>query len=314
MRSESSLGVQLSRGRVTALLAFFPAALSTIAYDNEGARLQALEEELSFVPLQVADLFSVLLLLVLVAVFLIALSVRVVKEYERAVVFRLGRLVGVKGPGLFLLIPFVDSMVKVDLRIVTIDVPEQRVITKDNVTVGVDAVVYYKVIDAERAVTKIENFAYAVLMLAQTTLRDVIGQLDLDELLMRREEINKRLQEILDQLTDPWGIKVTAVTLKEVKLPETMLRAMAKQAEAERQRRSRVIEAEGERQAATIMAEAAMMYEKHPAAMRLRELQTLMEIAREKNMVIITPATLGGEAAALTLSLLRQQVQAKEER
>ncbi|MCS7107259.1 MAG: slipin family protein [Acidilobaceae archaeon] len=262
----------------------------------------------------VGDLLSLLVLLVLLAIFLIALSVRVVKEYERAVIFRLGRLLGVKGPGLFLLIPFVDSMIKVDLRIVTIDVPEQKVITKDNVTVGVDAVVYYKVFDAEKAITKIENYAYAVLMLAQTTLRDIIGQLELDELLTRRDEINKRLQEILDQLTDPWGIKVTAVTLKEVKLPETMLRAMAKQAEAERQRRSRVIEAEGERQAAAIMAEAATMYEKHPVAVRLRELQTLIEIAREKNMVIVTPTSVGGDTVALTTAVLRQQMQPRDER
>ncbi|MEN2999278.1 MAG: slipin family protein [Acidilobaceae archaeon] len=262
----------------------------------------------------VGDFLSLLVLLVLLVIFLIALSVRIVREYERAVIFRLGRLLGVKGPGLFLLIPFVDSMIKVDLRIVTIDVPEQRVITRDNVTVGVDAVVYYKVFDAEKAITKIENFAYAVLMLAQTTLRDIIGQLELDELLTRRDEINKRLQEILDQLTDPWGIKVTAVTLKEVKLPETMLRAMAKQAEAERQRRSRVIEAEGERQAAAIMAEAATMYEKHPVAVRLRELQTLIEIAREKNMVIVTPTAVGGDTVALATAIVRQQMQPKDER
>ncbi|MEM4559264.1 MAG: slipin family protein [Acidilobaceae archaeon] len=252
------------------------------------------------------QLLTLGLLIALVVILLLAMSIRVIREYERSVVFRLGRLLGVKGPGLFFLIPFVDSMVKVDLRVVAIDVPEQKVITRDNVTVGVDAVVYYKIFDPEKAVTKIENYHYAVLMLSQTTLRDVIGQVELDDLLAKREEINKRIQEILDTLTDPWGIKVTAVTLKEVKLPEGMLRAMAKQAEAERWRRSRIIEAEGERQAASIMIEAAMMYEKHPVAVRLRELQTLIEIAREKNMIIVTPTQLGtNETLAVAAGLLR---------
>lgn len=240
---------------------------------------------------------TLLALIVLIVLTLLFMSVRVVREYERAVIFRLGRLLGVKGPGLFFLIPFIDSMVKIDLRIVATDVPEQKIITRDNVTVGVDAVIYYKVFDPEKAVTKIENFHYAVLMLGQTTLRDVIGQAELDDLLAKREEINKRLQEILDTLTDPWGVKVTAVTLKEVKLPEGMLRAMAKQAEAERWRRARIIEAEGERQAAAIMTEAAAFYEKHPVAVRLRELQTLIEIAREKNMVVVTPTMLGSNEA-----------------
>jgi regulator of protease activity HflC (stomatin/prohibitin superfamily) len=250
----------------------------------------------------------------LVVVTLLAMSIRVIREYERSVVFRLGRLLGIKGPGLFFLIPFIDSMVKVDLRIVAVDVPEQKIITKDNVTVGVDAVIYYKVFDPERSITKIENYHYAVLMLGQTTLRDVVGQVELDDLLTKRDEINKRLQEILDLLTDPWGIKVTAVTLKEVKLPEGMLRAMAKQAEAERWRRARIIEAEGERQAASIMAEAAMMYEKHPVAVRLRELQTLIEIAREKNMVIVTPTTLGSnEMMGLIAGMSRVQPQLREE-
>ncbi|GBF08867.1 erythrocyte band 7 integral membrane protein homolog [Aeropyrum pernix] len=231
----------------------------------------------------------------LIVLILLSMSIKIVREYERAVIFRLGRLIGVKGPGLFLIIPFVDALVKVDLRIVTVDIPEQRTITKDNVTVGVDAVVYYKVFDPEKAVVRIENYHYAVVMLAQTTLRDVIGQVELDDLLTKREEINKKLQEILDQLTDPWGIKVTAVTIKEVKLPESMLRAMAKQAEAERWRRARIIEAEGERQAAKIMAEAAEFYEKHPAALRLRELQTLIEVAKEKNLVVVTPLRMGAE-------------------
>ena len=261
--------------------------------------------------------FQALPLLAFIALIVIALlsiSIRVIREYERAVVFRLGRLLGIKGPGLFFLIPFIDSMVKVDLRIVAVDVPEQKIITKDNVTVGVDAVIYYKVFDPERSITKIENYHYAVLMLGQTTLRDVVGQVELDDLLTKRDEINKRLQEILDLLTDPWGIKVTAVTLKEVKLPETMLRAMAKQAESERWRRARIIEAEGERQAASIMAEAAMMYEKHPVAVRLRELQTLIEISREKNMVIVTPTTLGSnEMMGLMAGMSRVQPQLREE-
>ncbi|MCE4621266.1 MAG: slipin family protein [Desulfurococcales archaeon] len=241
-----------------------------------------------------------LLILLFLLIIILSMSIKVVKEYERAVIFRLGRLLGAKGPGLFFIIPFVDKMVKVDLRIIAVDVPEQRIITRDNVTVGVDAVVYYKVFDPVLAVTRIENYHYAVLMLAQTTLRDVIGQVELDDLLTKREELNKSLQEILDTLTDPWGIKVTAVTLKEVKLPESMLRAMAKQAEAERWRRARVIEAEGEMQAAEIMAKAAEYYHKHPAALRLRELQTLVEIAREKNLIVVTqgavthtPETLG---------------------
>jgi regulator of protease activity HflC (stomatin/prohibitin superfamily) len=260
------------------------------------------------------QVLPLLALIALIVVTLLAMSIRVIREYERAVVFRLGRLLGVKGPGLFFLIPFIDSMVKVDLRVVTVDVPEQKIITRDNVTVGVDAVIYYKVFDPERSITKIENYHYAVLMLGQTTLRDVVGQVELDDLLTRREDINKKLQEILDTLTDPWGIKVTAVTLKEVKLPEGMLRAMAKQAEAERWRRARIIEAEGERQAASIMAEAAMMYEKHPVAVRLRELQTLIEIAREKNMVIVTPTMLGSnEMMGLIASMSRVQPQPRVE-
>lgn len=257
-------------------------------------------------PLEPATLFQLFFLLVVVAV-LLSMSIKVVKEYERAVIFRLGRLLGAKGPGLFFIIPFIDTFVKVDLRIVTADVPEQRIITKDNVTVGVDAVVYYKVFDPVKAVTRIENYHYGVLMLAQTTLRDIVGQVELDDLLTKRDEINKRLQEILDTLTDPWGIKVTAVTLKEVKLPETMLRAMAKQAEAERWRRARIIEAEGERQAAQIMAQAADFYEKHPAALRLRELQTLVEVAREKNLIIVTPsASAAGEVAAMAMAMTRR--------
>ncbi|GAB6147714.1 slipin family protein [Stetteria hydrogenophila] len=246
------------------------------------------------------DVAIQLLFLILIVAVLLSMSIRVVKEYERAVIFRLGRLLGAKGPGLFFIIPFIDSFVKVDLRIVTADVPEQRIITKDNVTVGVDAVVYYRVMDPIKAVTRIENYHYGVLMLAQTTLRDVIGQVDLDDLLTKRDEINKRLQDILDTLTDAWGIKVTAVTLKEVRLPENMLRAMAKQAEAERWRRARIIEAEAEKQAAELMAKAAEYYEKHPAALVLRELQTLIEVSKEKNLIVVTPRSSPiGEVLAL---------------
>ena len=243
-------------------------------------------------------ILEILILLIIVLIFL-SMSIKIVKEYERAIVFRLGRFVGVRGPGLFFIIPGVESIKKVDLRIVSVDVPEQRIITKDNVTVGVDAVVYYRVVEPDKAILNVENYAYAVLLLAQTTLRDILGQVELDDLLTRREELNKKLQRILDVATDPWGIKVTAVTLKEVKLPEGMLRAMAKQAEAERWRRARIIEAEGERQAASIMTQAAEFYEKHPSALRLRELQTLVEIARERNLILVTPATIGTELPTL---------------
>jgi regulator of protease activity HflC (stomatin/prohibitin superfamily) len=243
-------------------------------------------------------------ILILIIIILLSMSIKVVKEYERAVIFRLGRLLGAKGPGIFFIIPFVDNFVKVDLRIVTVDVPKQKIITKDNVTVGVDAVVYYRVFDPVLAVTKVENYNYAIVMLAQTTLRDIIGQVELDDLLTKRDEINKRLQEILDVITDPWGIKVTAVTLKEVELPENMLRAMAKQAEAERWRRARIIEAQGEQQAAEIMAKAAEFYEKHPAALRLRELQTLVEIAREKNLVVVSQSLTGTQNLSETLGVV----------
>jgi regulator of protease activity HflC (stomatin/prohibitin superfamily) len=245
---------------------------------------------------------GIIFLLIIVLIFL-AMSIKIVREYERAVIFRLGRLLGAKGPGLFFIIPFVDNFIKVDLRITTVDVPEQQIITKDNVTVGVDAVVYYRVFDPVLAVTRVENYNYAVMMMAQTTLRDIVGQVELDELLSKREEINKRIQTILDEVTDPWGIKVVAVTLKQVRLPESMLRAMAKQAEAERWRRAKIIEAEGERQASIILAEAAKVYEEHPAALRIRELQTLIEVAKEKNLILVSPASIGSETSILSASI-----------
>jgi len=250
-------------------------------------------------------------LLVLVIIIILASSIRVVFEYERAVIFRLGRLLGAKGPGLFFRIPIVDRFMKVDLRVVTVDVPKQRIVTKDNVSVDVDAVVYYRVMDPVKAVTAVENYIYATNLLGQTVLRDILGQSELDELLSKREELNKRLTQTLDVLTDPWGIKVTAVSIKDVSLPESMLRAMAKQAEAERERRSRIIVAEGELQASKIMAEAARAYQEQPVALRLRELQTLIDIAREKNLVIIAPQALGELGTVIGLA---SKVAEKEKR
>ncbi|BES82339.1 slipin family protein [Pyrodictium abyssi] len=249
--------------------------------------------------------FVALALGLLVVLVILAYSIRVIREYERAVVFRLGRVIGVKGPGLVVIIPVIDRIMIIDLRIHTVDVPRQRIITRDNVEVSVDAVVYYRVQDPLKAVLSVRNYHLAVTMLAQTVLRDVIGRSELDDLLTKREELNKEIQKILDELTDPWGIKVTAVTIKEVLLPEGMVRAMARQAEAERWRRAKIIEAEGERQAARILAEAAELYERHPAALRLRELQTLIEVAKEKNMLVFYPLGLGAEgatAAALGLA------------
>ena len=220
---------------------------------------------------------------------LLPFSVRIVAEYERGVIFRLGRLVGSKGPGLFILLPFVDRMVKVDLRTVTMDVPPQDVITRDNVTVKVNAVIYFRVVDAQRAIIQVEDYLYATSMMAQTTLRSVLGQMQLDDLLSKREEINAELQRIIDQQTEPWGVKVSAVEVKNVDLPQEMQRAIARQAEAERERRAKVIHAEGEFQAAERLAEAAAVISKNPAAIQLRYLQTLVEIAAEKNSTTIFP-------------------------
>ncbi|HID18123.1 TPA: slipin family protein [Candidatus Bathyarchaeota archaeon] len=248
--------------------------------------------------LPIPAISGIFLLIIIVLMFLAA-SLRIVKEYERAVIFRLGRLLGAKGPGLFFRIPMVDVFRKVDLRVVTFDVPKQRIITKDNITVDVDAVVYYRVFDPIKAVVSVENYIFATNLLAQTTLRDIIGQVELDDLLTKREELGRRLTEIIDTATDPWGIKVTSVSLKDVSLPESMQRAIAKQAEAERERRSRIIMAEGEYQASAKMTEAAQMYERNPVAVRLRELQTLTEIARERNLVVVTPSAIGSDLAAV---------------
>jgi len=255
---------------------------------------------------------TILVLLVLFIVIpLLASSIKVLKEYERGVLFRLGRLVGARGPGLFFIIPFIDSLAKVDLRVMTIDIPKQEIITRDNVSVKVDAVIYFRVEDPVKAITKVSNYMYAVSLMAQTVLRDVVGQVELDDLLTKRDEVNKRIQSIIEELTAPWGVKVVAVTLKSVELPESMVRAMATQAEAERLRRARIIQAEAERQAAKILAEAAQTYEENPKALRLRELQTLVEIAREKNLIIVTEtSSVLGTAIAASAAVSRQGKQA----
>ena len=225
----------------------------------------------------------------LIALLILSSAIKILREYERAVVFRLGRLVGVKGPGLVLLIPIVDKMMKVSLRTVTMDVPAQDVITKDNVSVKVSAVIFFRVIDASRAVVEVENFLYATSQIAQTTLRSICGQAELDEILSEREKLNQALQKIIDQQTEPWGIKVGVVEVKNVDLPQEMQRAIARQAEAERERRAKIINAEGEYQAATRLTEAAAVIAKEPTALQLRYLQTLAEIATENNSTTIFP-------------------------
>jgi len=229
---------------------------------------------------------------IILAVIILPQAIRVLREYERGVIFRLGKLLGAKGPGLIFLIPIVDRMVKMDLRVVTIDVPRQEVMTRDNVPVSVDAVLYFRVIDPTAAVVKVENFLKATSLIAQTTLRSVLGQAELDELLAHREKINQTLQEIIDRQTDPWGIKVTAVEVKDVALPDGMKRAMAKQAEAERERRAKVVNAEGEFQAAEKMVQAAAMMSKEPIALQLRFLQTMREISSEHNTTTFFPVPL----------------------
>jgi len=227
-----------------------------------------------------------------IVLFLIAVasaSIKIVQEYERGVIFRLGRLVGAKGPGLFFIIPFIDRMVKVDLRTVTLDIPAQECITNDNVTVKVNAVAYFRVVDPNDAIVQIEDYRRATWQIAQTSLRNVIGQMQLDELLAHREKINAQLQHIIDEQTEPWGIKVSIVEIKDVELPQMMQRAMARQAEAEREKRAKIIHAEGEQQAAQTLAMAAETIGQVPAAIQLRYLQTLTEIAVEKNSTIIFP-------------------------
>lgn len=237
----------------------------------------------------VPGLPSGLFFLIVFLFILAASAIKILREYERGVVFRLGRLIGAKGPGLIIIIPGIDKLIKVSLRTVTLDIPPQDVITHDNVSIKVNAVVYFRVIDPNKALTEVENYLYATSQLAQTTLRSVVGQSDLDELLSRREKINIQLQEILDKHTDPWGIKVALVETKGVDLPEEMRRAIARQAEAERERRSKIIHAEGEYQAAEKLANAADVISKNPATIQLRFLQTLTEVATEKNSTIIFP-------------------------
>jgi regulator of protease activity HflC (stomatin/prohibitin superfamily) len=227
--------------------------------------------------------------IVVFIIFVITTSIRILNEYERGVIFRLGRFIGVKGPGLILLIPIVDRMVKVSLRTVVFDVPPQDVITRDNVSLQVNAVVYFRVLAPDRAVIEVENFMFATSQLSQTTLRSALGQVELDELLSHREKINDQLQSIIDSQTEPWGIKVSMVEIKQVDLPQEMKRAIARQAEAERERRAKVISAEGERQAASVLAEAAGVMEVHPTAIQLRYLQTLIEVASENNSTTIFP-------------------------
>ena len=236
-----------------------------------------------------AGLGPVLIVLIIAGGLLFMNAVRVVQEYERGVIFRLGRLVGARGPGLFFLIPGVERMQKVDLRVITMDVPAQEAITRDNVTVKVNAVIYFKVIDPENAVVKVLDFVRATSLIAQTTLRSVLGQSDLDHLLSERDQINQTLQRIIDEQTDAWGIKVSAVEVRDVELPQSMQRAMARQAEAEREKRAKIIHAQGEFEASKQLAAAAAVIGSEPATLQLRYLQTLTEIAVEKNSTIIFP-------------------------
>ena len=250
-------------------------------------------------------LFTTVAILVLV-IFFLAAALRILKEYERGVIFRLGRIINAKGPGLIILIPIVDKMLKVSLRLVAMDVDPQDVITRDNVSVKVNAVIYFRVIDPVKAIVEVENYSYAMSQLAQTTLRSVCGQAELDDLLSEREKINTELQEILDTHTDPWGIKVATVELKHIDLPTDMQRAMARQAEDERERRAKVINAEGEFQAAAKLSEASVIIEKHPIALQLRYLQTMAEISTESNSTIIFPLPI--ELFRPFLSLLEKEV------
>ena len=236
----------------------------------------------------VMDLSPLIVIAILVVIFLAA-SLRMVPEYQRAVIFRLGRVIGAKGPGLFILIPIIDRMVKVDLRTVTLDVPTQDIITKDNVSVSVDAVVYFRVVDPVRAIVEVENYLYATSQIAQTTLRSVCGAVELDELLSEREKLNLQLQEIIDRQTDPWGVKVVAVELKRIDLPEELRRAMARQAEAERERRAKIITAEAEYQAAQKLADAAKILASQPLALQLRYLETIQTVVSKPGNTVLIP-------------------------
>jgi regulator of protease activity HflC (stomatin/prohibitin superfamily) len=253
----------------------------------------------------VGVVISIVVLLLVVAIMFLASAIRIRREYERGVIFRLGRLIAQKGPGLIILIPVIDRMVKIDLRTITLTVPPQEVITRDNVTMRVSAVLYFRVVDPGAAVTRVADYVRASFQIAQTTLRSVLGESELDELLANRDRINAKLQEIIDTQTEPWGVKVSTVEVKDVELPESMQRAIARQAEAERERRAKVISADGEFQAAAKLSEAAEIIGRHPSTLQLRYLQTLTEIAAERNSTIIFPvpidllsALLGGTPAS----------------
>ncbi len=237
-------------------------------------------------------MFNFVILAVVLVVLFLSQAIKILKEYERGVIFRLGRIIDTKGPGLIILIPVVDRMVKVSLRLVTMDVPEQDVITKDNVSIKVNAVIYFRVMDPTNATIEVENYLFATSQLAQTTLRSVCGQVELDEILSQREKINTQLQDILDKATDPWGIKVSTVEVKHIELTEEMQRSMARQAEAERERRAKIINAEGEYQAANRLTEAAGIIAKHPEALQLRYLQTMREMSSENNTTTFFPIPL----------------------
>jgi len=234
-------------------------------------------------------LFTLLIAGIVFLLFIIASAIRILREYERGVIFRLGRLIKVKGPGLILLIPVIDKMVRVSLRTVVMDVPTQDVITRDNVSIKVNAVVYFRVMQPDKAIVEVENFLFATSQLSQTTLRSILGQSELDELLAHREKINRELAKIIDTQTEPWGIKVSMVEVKHIDLPQEMQRAMAKQAEAERERRAKIIHAEGEFQASQKLFDAAQIISSNPAAIQLRFLQTLTEVSTDKNSTIIFP-------------------------
>ncbi len=252
-------------------------------------------------------LIPCLIFLGIIVVVLFFSAVKVVQEYERGVIFRLGRFVGAKGPGLFFIIPFIDKMMKVDLRTVTLDVPTQEAISRDNVTLKVNAVVYFRVMDPGKAIIQVEDYRRATWQIAQTTLRNVIGQSELDELLAHREKINEELQHIIDEQTEPWGIKVSLVEVKDVELPATMQRAMARQAEAEREKRAKIIHAGGEFEASKTLAEAATIIGREPATLQLRYLQTLTEISAEKNSTIIFPLPID------TISAFAENIRAQAE-
>jgi regulator of protease activity HflC (stomatin/prohibitin superfamily) len=233
--------------------------------------------------------FSPLIVIAILVVIFLATALRIVPEYQRAVIFRLGRVIGAKGPGIFILVPIIDRMIKVDLRTVTLDVPTQDIITKDNVSVSVDAVVYFRVVDPVRAIVDVENYLYATSQIAQTTLRSICGSVELDELLSEREKLNLQLQEIIDRQTDPWGVKVVAVELKRIDLPEELRRAMARQAEAERERRAKIITAEAEYQAAQKLADAAQILASQPLALQLRYLETIQNVVSKPGNTVLIP-------------------------